>query len=149
MAQAKIIQNFRANRVGFGSDFNDGFGGENRGQICVFSKINASNGTYNIRTHDQWSENGYAGHLYLSCVTGGQGTTRIYFLTGRFALTNLSLVTGGNRGTGEDCYLQTYNSTNNYLGLQVVMSGYTSTADIGVMWVGAATGGSGNYWMID
>ena len=149
MAQAKIIQNFRANRIGFGSDFNDGFGGENRGQICMFSKINASNGTYNIRTHDQFSENGYSGYLYLSCVTGGQGTVRQYTLTGRFGGTALTMERGGTRGTGEDCYLQTYNSTNNYLGLQVVMTGYSSTADIAVMWVGVCSGGSGNYWMID
>ena len=82
-------------------------------------------------------------------MTGGQGTVRQYTLTGRFALTTLTMQRGGTRSSGEDCYLQTYNTINNYLGLQVVMSGYTSPADIAVMWVGVCSGGSGNYWMID
>ena len=143
----KIIQNFHANRVGFGSDFNGGTGLDNRAQICVFSQT-CSNGTYTFRTHAPFSENGYTGHFYLTAVTGGQGVSRIYRLTGRYALTTLTMVQGGTRSSGEDAYIQTYNTINNNLGLQVVVSGFTSNVDVAVMWVGS-TGVNSNFWLVD
>jgi hypothetical protein len=118
----------------------------NRGQICVFSQT-VTNGTYNIRTQAQWSENGYAGHFYLSATSSGQGTCRVYRITGRYASTTFNMLQGGNRGAGEDCVLQVVGGSND-LGIQVVVSGYSNTVEVVVVYVGA-TNFSDDYWMID
>lgn len=135
-----------ARRFGVGQD-EDGNGRFNRGQICVFAK-SCANGTYNVRTNAQWSENGYAGHFYLAATASGQGTTRIYRITGRYALTTLTDIQGGNRGAGENCYLQVAGSINNALGIQVVVSGYSGTVEVVVVYVGASNIND-NFWMID
>lgn len=134
-------------RIGFGQD-TDGNGRFNRGQVCLFTD-SVTNGTYNIRTNGTFPENGYSGMLFLTACTGGYGTTRIYRLTGRYALTSLTDVQGGNRGAGENAYLQTSGNLQNNFGLQLVISGYPAGTEATVMWVGATNEGADNYWMID
>jgi len=133
-------------RFGIGQD-EGGDGRFNRGQICVFAKT-CTNGTYNVRTDATWSENGYAGHFYLAATAGGQGVTRVYRLTGRYAQTSLVDLQGGNRNSGENCILQTSGNLQNNFGLQVVVSGYYSTVEVVVVYVGCSNLND-NFWMID
>lgn len=90
-----------------------------------------SNGTYTIKDTVSMSENGYAGHWYLSAVQAGRGVCRVYRFTGRFANTTLTSIQGGNRGAGEDATLS-FQGGNNTAGMQLVLSGFSGNAAISI-----------------
>lgn len=90
-----------------------------------------SNGTYTIKNTVTMSENGYAGHWYVSAVQGAKGVCRVYRFTGRFGATTLTSIQGGTRGAGEDATLS-FQGGNNTAGMQLVLSGFTGNAEISV-----------------
>jgi hypothetical protein len=105
-----------------------------------------TNGTITLMSEVAMNENGHIGFMGLSMVTSGQGTCRLYQLTGRYAQTALTFVQGGNRGAGEDASLAFLGGSNN-IGFTLTSSGYSGSVSYTV-W---AAIGIQNYdrWMTD
>lgn len=112
------IQAVNTTRQGYGT-----FTANHRdGQLLTWTGTK-NNGTIDLLTNTSWNENGHAGIFFLNMVTSGLGVSRIYTLTGRYALCNLNMMQGGNRGAGEDAYLSINGGTNS-IGLQLTSSGF-------------------------
>jgi hypothetical protein len=90
-----------------------------------------SNGTITLMTDASMSENGHVGIFGINVMQAGKGTSRVYYFTGRYGVTLMSSVQGGNRGNGEDASLNFVGGTND-IGLTLTASGYTSTVGYSV-----------------
>lgn len=84
-----------------------------------------NNGTITLLTEGTMSENPYSGIIGLNMMAGGLGTSRLYFLTGRFAASTLTMYQGGNRSAGEDASISLTGGSNTF-GLNFTSSGYGS-----------------------
>ena len=82
-----------------------------------------NNGTISLLSTTSFGENGHCGIFGLNVMTGSKGTSRLYFFTGRYSQSSLSMHQGGNRGAGEDAYLSLTGGTNT-IGLNLTISGY-------------------------
>lgn len=82
-----------------------------------------NNGTIDLLTNTNFGENGHCGMIGLNMTAGGIGVSRLYFLTGRYAQTALTMYQGGNRGAGEDASIAFTGGTNTF-GLQLTSSGF-------------------------
>jgi hypothetical protein len=90
-----------------------------------------TNGTITLMTTVDMAENGHVGIFGLNVMQSGKGTSRVYYFTGRYAQTALTMVQGGNRGAGEDASLAFTGGTNT-IGITLTASGYTSTVGYSV-----------------
>lgn len=113
---------FKTKRVGMGTQAGNG----REAQIISWSGTvaNATTTLFN----GSFSENGHAGMFLLNMTYAGRGVSRIYFFTGRFAACTLTMYQGGNRGAGEDAYLQLTGGSND-IGLQLVTSGWPTAVN--------------------
>jgi hypothetical protein len=84
-----------------------------------------SNSTITLLSTTTMSDLPVAGIIGLSVTIGGQGTTRLYRFNGAGA-GSLSMIQGGNRGAGEDAYVNFTGGINN-IGFTLTTSGYNST----------------------
>ena len=109
---------FRTKKVGMGTQT----GNSKEVQTISWSGT-VTNGTTDLLTTVNFGENGHAGMFLLNMMTAGKGVSRIYFLTGRYSACILTMYQGGNRGAGEDAYLQLTGGSNT-IGLQLVTSGW-------------------------
>jgi hypothetical protein len=112
---------FKTKKIGFGNQT----GNAHETQILSWSG-STTNGTIDLLTTTNFAENGQAGMFLLNITQGGKGVSRIYFMTGRYNQNTLTMYQGGNRGAGEDAYLQLTGGTNT-IGLQLVVSGFSGS----------------------
>lgn len=123
--------NFKTKKVGLGT-----YTGEGKEQQLISYTGTATNGTITLLSETSFGENGHCGMFFLNVMQAGKGVSRIYFLTGRYGACTLTMYQGGNRGAGEDAYLQLLGGTNT-IGLQLVMSGFSGSVPYFVNgWIG-------------
>ena len=122
---------FKTKRVGLGT-----YTGNGREQQLISYTGTATNGTITLMSETGFGENGHCGMFFLNVTTAGKGVSRIYFLTGRYGQCTLNSFQGGNRGAGEDAYLQLLGGSNT-IGLQLVLSGFSGSVPYFVNgWIG-------------
>ena len=122
---------FKTKRVGVGT-----YAGSGREQQLISYTGATTNGTITLLSETSFGENGHCGMFFLNVMQAGKGVSRIYFLTGRYGQCTLTMYQGGNRGAGEDAYLQLVGGANS-IGLQLVISGFSGSIPYFVNgWIG-------------
>ena len=105
-----------------------------------------SNGTITLLTDSSFGENGHCGMIGLNMTNSGLGVSRLYFLTGRYALTTLTMYQGGNRGAGEDASVAFTGGTNSF-GLTLTSSGFPASQQYYVWAILGWTVNYGDKWL--
>lgn len=114
---------FKTKKIGMGTQ-----SGNSKEVQTISYSGSSGNATIDLLTNTAYGENCYGAVFFLNVPYAGKAVSRMYFLTGRYAASTLTMYQGGTRAAGEDAYLQLTGGSNT-IGLQLVLSGWPAAVN--------------------